>query len=141
MRRIEILTAAIVLLSVSACGADDPEPDDAAPPAPSASAAPSAPAVPTTVTAEARTACEFAAASPKAGETIEFDDRYINDIWENAGSSGIPGLVYAGSEVHTRYTAWLQADLGDAAAKAQDELLDAVGRVRTACTEAGITTP
>lgn len=129
MRRAQIFTAVILLMSVSACGSADPEPTAAAP-SPSAvlSIAPVASAA-----AEAGLTCKLAAAAPKTGEAIEIDEDMIKAIIANAGKSGVVGLEKAGAQVQARYTAWLGAAIGDEAAKAQDDLLDAVGQVRTAC--------
>jgi hypothetical protein len=141
MRPAPILTATIVLMSVSACGTTDPAPA-AAPPATSA-AAPATPAAspaPTPATAaEAATACRLAAASPRTGEAVEIDETAIKAIIANAAKSGAAPVERAGIEVQARYATWLRAAIGDESATAMDDLLDAVGRLRSACTAAGVT--
>ncbi|WP_221329468.1 hypothetical protein [Actinoplanes sp. L3-i22] len=134
MRPAKILTAMIVLMSVSACGPDEPAPA-AAPPAASAGASPAASAAPaaTWASPEAGKACKLAAEAPRPGEAIEIDEQAIKAIVENAGKSGIPRMETAGAEIQARYTAWLNAKIGDEAAKAQDDLLTAVGQFDSAC--------
>jgi hypothetical protein len=141
MRHASILTAMIVLMSVSACTAAGPEPA-AAPPATSfaAPATPAAsPAPASAATAEAAKACELAAEAPRTGEAVEVDEQAIKAIIDNAGKSGVAAIEQAGTQVRARYTAWLDAAIGDEAANAADDLLDAVGLLRTACTDAGVT--
>ncbi|GAA2712724.1 hypothetical protein [Actinoplanes palleronii] len=152
MRHVQIFTAVLVLLSVSACGPADPAPA-AAPQAPSSAAAAekatpvSSPSARTDATAEgtaekataeAGTACKLAAKAPRTGEAMEIDESMIKAIVTNAAKSGIARIEQAGAQVQSRYKAWLSTAIGDDAANAQDDLLDAVGRLHSACVAAAV---
>ena len=144
MRRVPVLSAIILLMSVSACGPADAEPaavtPATSPASRAASVAPASVAPASSITAQGLTACKLAAAAPRTGEAIEIDEQAVKAIIANAGKSGVAGIERAGTQVQSRYSAWLGAGIGDGAAKAQDDLLDAVGRVRSACVAAGATT-
>jgi hypothetical protein len=120
------------LLPVSACSRAGSEPAAAgpatSPPSRAASVAPASPA-----TAEEVAACKLAAKAPRAGEAIDLDEKAIKDIIADAGKSGRESIKQAGTQVQARYSAWLHAEIGDEAAKALDDLLDAVGRLHRAC--------
>ncbi|GAB7044695.1 MULTISPECIES: hypothetical protein [Catenuloplanes] len=142
MRRAQILTATIVMMTVSACGSADPQPAVT----PSATVATSPPTAIATsaagpvssIAAEAGTACELAAEAPRTGEAIDIDEQAIKAIIDNAGKSGIESIAQAGTQVQTRYAAWLGAPIGDESANALDDLLDAVAVLNGACIDAAV---
>jgi hypothetical protein len=137
MRRAQILTAIIVMMSIPACGPGGPEPA-AAPPATSrASLAPAD--APASSTTGAVTACKLAAEAPRTGETVDIDEQAVRATIDNAGKSGVESIEQAGTQLQARYSAWLRADIGDESAKALDDLLDAVGRINSACIDVGVT--
>lgn len=80
----------------------------------------------------------LAAKIPAAGEAVEVDEQAVRSIIENAGKSNIESVKLAGAQLDGRYSAWLRTGAGGEAAQAQDDLLDAVGRVRSACIGAGV---
>jgi hypothetical protein len=140
MRPAKILTAMILMMSVPACDSGDPAP--AAPPpatSPTALAPSGAPA--SSATAEAVAACRLAAQAPGTGEAIEIDEQMVRTVIDDAAKSGVDSIEQAGAQVQTKYSAWLNADAGDEAASALDDVLDAVGRVHNACVDAAVTTP
>jgi hypothetical protein len=140
MRRAQILTAIIVMMSVSACNPADSE-STAAPPATSpASLAPSA-APASSTTAEAVTACKLAAEAPRTGEAVDIDEQAVKATIKNAGKSGVASIEQAGAQLQVRYSAWLRAEIGDEAANAFDDLLDAMGRINSACIAAAVHAP
>jgi hypothetical protein len=137
MRHAPTLTAVIVMMSVSACSPAGPEPA-AAPPATSPSAHPAAAAPASSATAEAVTACKLAAKTPRAGEAVDLDEPTIKAIIDNAGKSGIESIEQAGAQLQTRYSAWLHSTIGDESANALDDILNAVGRIDSACVDAAL---
>jgi len=138
MWRAQILTAIIVMMSVSACSPADSEPAAVPPATSSASLAPSA-APASSTTAEAVTACKLAAEAPRTGEAVDIDEPAVKATIENAGKSGVESIEQAGTQLQVRYSAWLRAEIGDESANALDDLLDAVGRINSACIDAAIT--
>ncbi|RSM46275.1 hypothetical protein DMB66_49875 [Actinoplanes sp. ATCC 53533] len=90
-------------------------------------------------TAEAVAACKLAAEAPRTGEAVDIDEQAVKATIENAGKSGIESVEQAGTQLQVRYSAWLRAEIGDESANALDDLLDAVGRVNSACIEAAVT--
>lgn len=140
MRRVEILTAVVLMMSVSGCGSADPAPV-AAPtvtsPAVSIEPMPSATPV-SSAAAEAGVACKLAAGMPKTGEAVDIDEETVKKIIANAEKSGIAGIERAGAQLRVKYDAWSSSAIGDTSATAMDELLDAVGRIRSACEEAAV---
>ncbi|GIF22435.1 hypothetical protein Ate02nite_51650 [Paractinoplanes tereljensis] len=131
--------AVLGVISVSACGAAGSEPAAARPATSVASVAASAGSASPTA-AEAVAACKLAAAAPRPGEAIDIDEPAIKDLIANAGKSGVESIEKAGAQVQDRYSAWLRADIGDESANAQDDLLDAAGRVNRACIDAAVPT-
>ncbi|BCJ56297.1 hypothetical protein Asp14428_77720 [Actinoplanes sp. NBRC 14428] len=134
MRRAKILTAIIVMTAVSACGPAESGPAAAPPASPPAARASSA----SPATREAVAACKLAAAAPRKGEAVELDEQAVKSMIKNAGASGLDGVARAGAQVQARYSAWLGAAIGDGAANAMDDVLDAVGKLEKACAEAGV---
>jgi hypothetical protein len=141
MRRAQILTATIVMMTVSGCGPADPQPAAA----PSATAATSPPAAIATsegpvpsIAAEAGAACQLAAEAPRTGEAVDIDEEAIKAIIGYAGKSGIESIAQAGTQVESGYAAWLGAPIGDESANALDDLLDAVAGLNSACVDAAV---
>ena len=71
---------------------------------------------------------------------MDIDEQAVKAIIENAGKSGVESIEQAGAQLQVRYSAWLRAEIGDESANALDDLLDAVGRINSACIDAAVTT-
>jgi len=127
-------------MSVSGCSPADSEPAAAPPARPAASLAPSAAPASSSTTAEAVKACKLAAEAPRTGEAVDIDEPAVKATIENAGKSGVESIEQAGTQLQVRYSAWLSAEIGDESANALDDLLDAMGRINSACIDAGVTT-